>query len=305
MKYYLSGNLYSSKPSNKMNTEGNKKNDRVRCPIVNMGGGPCKKYCIPGTMLCKVHSKPMHVKVCCTGLITLGKSCKRKCLPGATYCNIHDPNLILKGSEHHHGNIFNHTVNYYNGVTVSKDKPDKKDSISSLINIPLTQSQCIKLGTHIENIIREFLCSYEHIEDVRPKKVKGESERDHLFCIGGHKIYAELKCNLNLDTEKLKKTCQKVLKVSGQEKCDGYLLAIRYLNDIPDCISKKYESVKVVGVSQYFKLFGVPCPFGGNEMIYKIWLNQVARELVYKDGDINRRIQQLYDDINELNKLKC
>ena len=202
-------------------------------------------------------------------------------------------------------NIFNHTSNYFKNISINKSNPIKNESISSLISIPLTQSQCIKIGIHIENIIREFINLYEHVEDIRPNKnLKGVSERDHLFRVGEHKIYAELKCNLNLDTEKLNKTCEKVLKISKQEKCDGYLLALRYLNDIPDNIVKKYENVKIVGVSQYFNLFKIPCPFGGNEMIYKIWLNQVARELVYKEGNLNNRIQQLQNDINDLNKLK-
>jgi hypothetical protein len=204
-------------------------------------------------------------------------------------------------------NIFDHTQTYFAGICRKNDKSSSNtdDSISSLINVPLTQSQCIKFGTHVEKLLRDFISSYDHVKNVRPQNKKGESERDHLFLLNnGTKIYAELKCNLNLDTEKRKKTIEKVQKISTEEGCKGYLLAVRYIDGIPDKVSKQYQDVNLINVTDYFRLFGIPCPFNGSELNYKMWLNQVARELVYLDGELELRIEKLENDVAELKRLK-
>lgn len=185
-----------------------------------------------------------------------------------------------------------------------RKKVDINDSISSLISIPLTQSQCIRLGTIVEKILREFLDSHEGVTDIKPKNKKGQKERDHLFKLNGNKIYAELKCNLNLDTEKRKKTCKKVQDISSEEECTGYLLAVRYLNELPQRIMKSYSSVNVISLSEYFKLFNLPCPFG-SELNFKIWLNQMARDFVSQDQEeLQKRIEQMEKDLIELKRLK-
>jgi hypothetical protein len=205
-------------------------------------------------------------------------------------------------------NIFDHTNTYFTSICTSSSDvktANTGDSISSLLNVPLTQSQCIKFGTHVEKILRDFISSYHHVKNVRPQNKKGESERDHLFLLDdGRKIYAELKCNLNLDTEKRKKTCEKVHKISKEEECEGYLLAVRYIDEIPEKVAKQYDTVNLVSVSQYFKLFNVSCPFGNSELLYRMWLNQIARELVCRDEDLDVRIQRLKNDIAELKRLK-
>lgn len=203
-------------------------------------------------------------------------------------------------------NIFDHTQHYFASICRKSDKSANTDnSISSLINVPLTQSQCIKFGTHVEKLLRDFISSYDHVKNVRPQNKKGESERDHLFLLNdGTKVYAELKCNLNLDTEKRKKTCEKIQKISKEEDCKGYLLAVRYINGIPNKVSKQYENVNLINVTDYFKIFDIPCPFGGSELNYKMWLNQVARELVYLDGELESRIEKMESDVAELKRLK-
>lgn len=181
---------------------------------------------------------------------------------------------------------------------------DTSESISSLINIPLSQSQCIRLGTIVEKILRLFLDSHAGITDIRPTNKKGMKERDHLFIADGEKIYAELKCNLNLDTEKRKKTCKKVNDISIEESCDGYLLAVRYLNELPEKIMKSYNSVNIISISDYFRLFNIPCPFG-SDLEFKIWLNQMARKLVSQDQEeLHDRIEQMEKDLIELKRLK-
>lgn len=202
-------------------------------------------------------------------------------------------------------NIYLHTKRYFVGICRKLDKSvNTDDSISSLIYIPLTQSQCIKFGTHVEKLLRNFISLHSHVDNIRPQNKKGESERDHLFEVDGRKIYAELKCNLNLDTEKRKKTCEKIQKISKEENCNGYLLGLRYINNIPAKILKQYEDVNVISVTDYFRLFGIPCPFNGNELNYKIWLNQVAREIVCLDGDIESRIKKMESDLIILRSLK-
>jgi hypothetical protein len=204
-------------------------------------------------------------------------------------------------------NIFDHTTTYFADVCPRNytNVANTSDSISSLLTIPLTQSQCIKFGTHIEKILCTFIASYSHVENIRPQNRKGQSERDHLFRFSdGRKLYAELKCNLNLDTEKRKKTQEKVNKISNEEGCDGYLLAVRYLNEVPERIRKEYNAVKVLSVSEYFKLVDVPCPFGDSVDMYTTWLNQIAKELVCRDEDLDVRIQRLESDIQKLTALK-
>jgi len=185
-----------------------------------------------------------------------------------------------------------------------KKQVDASDSISSLISIPLTQSQCIRLGTVVEKLLREFIGSHAGIKNIRPANRKGQKERDHLFDVGGNKIYAELKCNLNLDTEKKKKTCKKVKRISTEESCDGYLLAVRYLNEVPQRIMKSYSSVNVISLDEYFALFNLQCPFG-SDLNFKIWLNQVARHLVSQDQkELQERIEKMEKDLIELKRLK-
>lgn len=193
------------------------------------------------------------------------------------------------------------TNEYLKNTKRPKCKPDNSESLSSLVNIPLTQSECIKLGTHIEKIFAILLSKYEHVENIRQKNKKGVKERDHLFVVNGVKVYAELKSNLNLDTEKRNKTIKKVIHIAREEKCEGYLLALRYYSCIPEHVRARYEGVRIVSVSEYFRLFGVPCPFFDFELGYKIWVNQLARGLIY---NVNENIRQKQNEIVELTRLK-
>lgn len=74
----------------------------------------------------------------------------------------------------------------------------KKDinSLSYLINIKLSQSDCIKLGFGVEKILNDILIKYStELKSIKEKNIKGKKEKDHLFMNEKNKIiyYAELK----------------------------------------------------------------------------------------------------------------
>lgn len=179
-------------------------------------------------------------------------------------------------------NIYTLTNNHFSSCGDKyKKKSDNSESISSLIAYTLKQSQCIKIGTLIENLLRQYICCHEHIQNLKDKNIKGKKERDHLFMCRGKKVYAELKSNLSLDTEKRKATARKVKLISEEEACDGYLVGLRYYSgDVPSDVKSRFPGTRVISLSQYLNLLEIECPFGGVEMGYKIWLNQVARELI-------------------------
>ena len=178
-------------------------------------------------------------------------------------------------------NIYEFTNYHFEQEPVVYKNVDKSESISSIVAFDLTQSQCIMLGIKLEKIMRQYISSFEHVLNIKQKNKKGKKERDHLFCVNGFKkIYAELKSNLNLDTEKRVKTAEKVKQISSEEQCDGFLVSLRYYTEVPTLVKLRYKGVKVLSVSEYFKLFDIECPFGNIEMGYKIWLNQVAKKII-------------------------
>lgn len=148
----------------------------------------------------------------------------------------------------------------------------KKDtcSLSSLVNKSLSQSECIKLGIGIEQLLRlAILTALTHLKDIKKKNSKGTKEKDHLFIDETRKIvyYAEIKGNLNLDTEKHKETIKKCVAIK-QELADmfpGYeirmfLVGARHLfaSDIPKTIKNKYKEIdsNLVGINDYLISLG-------------------------------------------------
>tara|TARA_B100001115_G_scaffold50809_1_gene37585 strand:+ start:675 stop:1502 length:828 start_codon:yes stop_codon:yes gene_type:complete len=169
----------------------------------------------------------------------------------------------------------------------------KKDpsSLSYLIDRPLSQSDCIKLGTAIEKVVSDIITKYTNYQNIKQKNAKGKKEKDHLFKDDKNKIiyYAELKGNLNLDTEKSTSTYNKCLKIVEdlKEKFPEYnikwcLLGLRYLdyNNIPNNIKKKYEIIKdnLFGINQYLDYLNINYEF--TQDIYKQFLNDIANIMV-------------------------
>lgn len=93
----------------------------------------------------------------------------------------------------------------------AEDKKNNKKDINSLcylIRKNLTQSECIRLGIAYEKWLCDVIIDNSSLINIKNKNKKRIRERDHLFiCHDRKKVYyAELKANLNLDTEKSKST---------------------------------------------------------------------------------------------------
>jgi len=160
-------------------------------------------------------------------------------------------------------------------------------SLSYLITRPMSQSECIRLGIGYEKLLVEIILQNTKLMNAKTQNKKGEKEKDHLFVDTENKIvyYAELKANINLDTEKSKSTynkCLDIVKELEQEYSDyeinWCLLGFRFLNyrDIPSTIQKKYTPITnhLFGINQYLELLHVDLHF--TEDRYARFLNNIA-----------------------------
>jgi hypothetical protein len=174
----------------------------------------------------------------------------------------------------------------------TSNKAKDFNSLSYLIDRELSQSDCIKIGTGIEKVLRDvILDKNKSLSDIKQQNEKGKKEKDHLFCCENTKTvyYAELKSNLYLDTEKCKSTSQKCSDIVKELQVlypeytiEMYLVGLRYCtqNMMPKQVCKKYECIKdnVVGVDEYLQNLGACISFG-NESNYKKFLNMLACEM--------------------------
>lgn len=138
-------------------------------------------------------------------------------------------------------------------------------SLSFLVSKNLTQSQCIKLGIAVEDTIRDVILEYnKNLTDIVPKNKRGAKERDYLFKDDTTKTiyYAEMKCNLNLDTEKCKSTSLKCIQIKEElEKqypdyvVKMYLIGSRYRvkEMIPKTILGRFSLIteNIIGIDDY------------------------------------------------------
>lgn len=173
--------------------------------------------------------------------------------------------------------------------TCTSNKTKDFNSLSSIIDRSLSQSDCIKLGTGIEKVLRDLILNKNtHLTNIKPKNEKGVKEKDHLFKDESTKTiyYAECKANLNLDTEKCKSTsdkCQQILEELKTEypgyTIKMYLLGIRYYQKslIPKIILKKYSCIdeNVLGINEYLKAMNTNVTFETEDK-YKQFLNYLA-----------------------------
>jgi hypothetical protein len=169
---------------------------------------------------------------------------------------------------------------------VSNKKKDE-NSLSYLVDIPLSQSDCIKLGTGYEKLLAEIVLKYTTFKNIKSKNEKGVKEKDHLFMDDVNKViyYAELKANLNLDTEKSKSTYQKCQLIVDELR-NTYpdytimwcLLGYRYTSKekMSKVINTKYKDIKdnVFGINDYLQMLEIPYTF--TEEKYKDFINKIA-----------------------------
>jgi hypothetical protein len=139
-----------------------------------------------------------------------------------------------------------------------------------LIQRDKNQSQCIRLGIELEKLLEDYILQNTEEWCVLPKKV-GNRTCDHLFLNKTKQkiIYAEIKCNLNLDTEKSMATIQKCKAIEKQLLDDYhcpvqmFLVCLRYYKKdlFPPIIINKYQMIheNVCGVNEYLKTFGLEC----------------------------------------------
>lgn len=175
---------------------------------------------------------------------------------------------------------------------IKKCKKNKKckntNSLSYLIDIKLTQSECIKMGIALEKYLAHIIENYTNFSNIKEKNTKGKKEKDHLFINEKEKliIYAEIKSNLDLDTEKAPKTVSKCLEIVEELKgkykdyeIKWCLLGARYYNKkkIPKNIIKKYNSIQdnLFGVNDYFELCNIKFKF--TFRTYKELINDIAK----------------------------
>ena len=164
--------------------------------------------------------------------------------------------------------------NEYVRNCVSNKKKDF-NSLSYLIDRDLSQSDCIKVGTGIEKVLKDIILD------------QNKELEDHLFKDEKRKIihYAELKSNLYLDTEKCKSTANKCMEIQKELQdlypsysIKMYLIGLRYYekDSMPKVVADKYTAIQdnVLGVNEYLTTL---CGFSfGHERDYKAFLNQLA-----------------------------
>ena len=171
----------------------------------------------------------------------------------------------------------------------SSNKKIDINSLSYLIDYELSQSDCIKIG--IENILKDFILENTNLKNIKTKNKKGIKEKDHLFMDINKKIiyYAEIKSNLNLDTEKSKQTYKKCLDIKKelQEEYKDYeikmfLVGVRYYEKIiiPKTILKKYKEINnnLCGINEYLKFLSIKFKIF-NEKDYKKILNYLVKKM--------------------------
>jgi len=177
----------------------------------------------------------------------------------------------------------------------SSNKNKDFNSLSFLVKKPMSQSDCIKIGTGLEQVFKDIVLNETSFVNIKPKNTKGNKEKDHLFMDNDKKIifYAELKSNLNLDTEKCKSTSDKCSMIEQQLKEEYpdflikmFLVGSRYYDKslIPKGILSKYTSISsnVVGINNYFSELSVDLLFDDEED-YSTFLNNVVDQMFEKD----------------------
>lgn len=176
----------------------------------------------------------------------------------------------------------------YNKKQKKCGKKDK-NSMNFIVDKNLTQSQSIRLGYELENLFRECILKRTLLCNLN-RKCKNK-ECDHIFMDKDKNIiyYAELKCNLNLDSEKSVSTYKKCQKITDElrimypnyEVC-MYLVSLRFHRKelIPNNIRNKYKCIdtNLCGISDYFNHLGLDG--FNNETEYKKFINEFV-ELIF------------------------
>jgi hypothetical protein len=168
-------------------------------------------------------------------------------------------------------------------------------SYCTLVDRPLTQSQYITLGTCMERLFNDAIRNHTTGWRDASKDIlkKGDKQKDHIWINDALRkiIYAEQKNNINLDTEKSVSTKKKVEEIVKQY--EGYeivscILAARYLHAsepiAQSIINRKYKDIQVLGVNDYFTLFGVDALLFPDYDAYKNVISRVVDAKFHMDS---------------------
>lgn len=174
---------------------------------------------------------------------------------------------------------------YINNIKSNKNK--NTESLSYLVDIKLSQSDCIKLGFCLEKILLDLILYNTNYVNIKNKNIIHKKETDHLFLDNINKIiyYAELKSNLNLDSEKSKYTCYKCNEIHKELQIEypNYkivwnLVSLRYLNknDLSKNIRNKYNNISnnIIGLNEYLKILKINLIFSNKE--YKNFIKLIV-----------------------------
>lgn len=158
---------------------------------------------------------------------------------------------------------------YVQSLKACERKGRDPTSLSSLVKHDISQSAAIKLGNHLEevfNLAITDLLSKSFVRSNLKKNIKGERQKDILMVNEETKrvIYAEIKANINLDTQKAPATVKSTIDVVEDFKTKGYdingfVIALRYLEtkDIPKTLAKKYDMFKKDEYKERVQLIGI------------------------------------------------
>ena len=165
------------------------------------------------------------------------------------------------------------TVYKYISSIKQKANPGRHDtSLSYLVKRDISQSTCIRLGIVCEQIAVLLLSSLlsGKMTNAIQKTSKGKKQRDIHFCNMDlmTSIYAEVKGNINLDTEKAPATIAKINHIEKEVREKGfavntYLISLRYLRtaDISEQnIKKKYSGVNLIGIADFIETMKCEVP---------------------------------------------
>jgi len=117
--------------------------------------------------------------------------------------------------------------------------PKKKNkNLGDLLGKQITQSQSVKFGKIFESFIKNILIQLDinvfNVNLIEMNIEKNKKDVDLLFELGDTIYYFELKCNLNLDSEKFKVTDDKIQKIKYQlhqqynKPVEGYCMTCWY-----------------------------------------------------------------------------
>ena len=154
---------------------------------------------------------------------------------------------------------------------------------------PSLQSINIQFGIKIETFWNKVISDSNAtnlIENNNLIKIgDNNKQQDHFFSVEEKYYYLESKCNLNLDSEKIKASNQKIKEIQNKhsDKLDnivvGYFVPVKPI--IPNDIIKKYKksNINVYGVNWLFSVINIPF---SQEEYFLFLKNEVRNKLIEK-----------------------